>query len=508
MELWRNSTSPGLASARSSSSAQASPGAIEWPAVPVREDIWKALTSLDGLWVRTLLLQISDSQSRVAWEIWQEYQKQKARKRRRTCVSTKSYKRRVDESWLETERRNHDPSEVGSWDDLGFQAADQEEGSFVAGSVSQSNAGDFASPSIVGDAATLRKASEVVPQRYSAAPSNEQDLTPQSSTSPQDSNRRANAGPPGLSLDDECRQISFVMTKEHRHKSDESQRAVSPEVYKEVAWVIDRIREYACSREADFDNRKKSMETLRNVGETICSAEGTLGEEVRKKFITDPCLEGAMVDILMLMDPIELEAMANVDDSRSRFHEKLTELCLLGREHGIFQDLTEVVKVIRGEEDVELRTEEPDRNPSLMSPRMQLAIQPAVEGARSIIEQRIFPRPAPGTDRPQSIDSQCNPESPTVLSQSLVRASPILPPRSFGSLGKQPLSVHARSPNFRSHGTPEVHRPHPRLYSTQSNEAKAAQHPGARLYGQSHVQPPTARANAASFLPKLFGSPS
>jgi hypothetical protein len=145
MGLWRTSTSPGLASARSSSSAQPSPAelqayAVEYPAVPCREDIWKALTNLDGQWVRTLLLRISDNQARVAWEIWQEYQKQKVRKRRRrTSDFTKAHRRRLDESWCETERRNHDPSEADSWDDLGFQVAGQEEGSFVAGSISQSS---------------------------------------------------------------------------------------------------------------------------------------------------------------------------------------------------------------------------------------------------------------------------------------------------------------------------------------------------------------------------------
>jgi hypothetical protein len=515
MGLWRTSTSPGLASARSSSSAQPSPAelqayAVEYPAVPCREDIWKALTNLDGQWVRTLLLRISDNQARVAWEIWQEYQKQKVRKRRRrTSDFTKAHRRRLDESWCETERRNHDPSEADSWDDLGFQVAGQEEGSFVAGSISQSNADEAASQSTVGEAFPYRNVSEAAPQRQNATVSNQQDPAPPSSTNQQHENRRADGGPPGLSLDDECRQIWFVMTREHRHKSDEGQRAVAPGVYKEVTWVIDRIREHACSRDSDFDNRRKSMEILRNVGETICSAEGTLGVEVRKKFMTDPSLEGAMVDILVSLDPIELEAMANINDCRSRFHEKLTDLCILGREHGMFQDLTAVVKVIRGEEvESGLKAEESDVDTLMKSP--QVLSRSSVDGALSILEQTIAPRAAQGVNMPQSNGSQRTSASPAhaVFPQSMVSASPTQAPPSFRSLGKHPLSIDARSPNFRDHGTPEARRLDPWMGPAQSSESHISRHSNLRFHGVPHVGPSTARPNAASFLPNLFGGPA
>ncbi|KAF2108118.1 hypothetical protein BDV96DRAFT_283717 [Lophiotrema nucula] len=72
MALQYSPGHPNFGQSAQPSQAESAAYAVEYPPVPDRTFIWKALMGLDDIWICTLLLRISDTQARVAWEIWDE----------------------------------------------------------------------------------------------------------------------------------------------------------------------------------------------------------------------------------------------------------------------------------------------------------------------------------------------------------------------------------------------------------------------------------------------------
>lgn len=261
-----------------------------YPVVPPREEIWNALRCLDGLWVRTLLLQISDAQARVAWEIWDEWRKRQmigGPKEHAVEHGVDVYRLRLRGMKYERQR-----------------------------GVTEENVGD---------------------SRLTALQAEEHGISGRWEEKEEE-----------VCFDAESRAIWYVLQKEHNTKSAASQKAIAPTVFMEITELIQRVREQAATSSVSFTTRRKALEILRNIGESICHAPGTLGTEIRAGFRNNSSLKSAMVEVLAFMGPQELEKMANINDCCSRFFEKMRGLYELGREFDIFQDLEDVLKLLMG----------------------------------------------------------------------------------------------------------------------------------------------------------------
>ncbi|KAF2728072.1 hypothetical protein EJ04DRAFT_528942 [Polyplosphaeria fusca] len=152
-----------------------------------------------------------------------------------------------------------------------------------------------------------------------------------------------------LSFDEESRAIWFALHREHRAKSGAAQCAIAEEVAEQVVGLIEVVRDAATTTHASSLTKETALCTLRNVGESICSAPGALGIEVRKLLRKQTDLRDAMMSVLRDMNKEQREHIANANDACQIFHEKVLGLVELGKEADIFKEMGEVAAFLRGE---------------------------------------------------------------------------------------------------------------------------------------------------------------
>ncbi|KAF2258324.1 hypothetical protein CC78DRAFT_595516 [Lojkania enalia] len=255
--------------------------------LPDRNELWKALNGLPRAWICTLLLKIADTQSRVASEIWEAHLKRGG--------SGTPFSKRIAKELLDNNRTRSIES-----------VSQQEDGT--------ASTREFRS-----------KETGVVPSQDTKF------------------------ARPSLSFrfDEECRVVWTILMNEHYTKSDEEQIDIAPEVYKEIVWIVNNIRDQAIAPRADFGTKRHALEIVRNIGETICQTPSKLGQEIRKRVHSETSLEDAMVCILRHMSQKERETMARSNDALSEFYMKVEDLALFGASHNIFGKMKQVSKYLK-----------------------------------------------------------------------------------------------------------------------------------------------------------------
>lgn len=130
----------------------------------------------------------------------------------------------------------------------------------------------------------------------------------------------------------------------HSSKKGSKQYELSFDVASEVSSTISHIANQ-CAEFPNLQTRLNGLETLHNIGRTIClSSNDTLGHEVQKQFQSDPSLENAMHDIVSGMSAEEREVVLN-----GPLWQKLEELEQIANDYCVFEGLHAVMNLIQGE---------------------------------------------------------------------------------------------------------------------------------------------------------------
>ncbi|PSN68622.1 hypothetical protein BS50DRAFT_571853 [Corynespora cassiicola Philippines] len=299
------------------------------PLVPPRNAVWDALQALDPLSLRSLLMTVSDSHERVARDIWDQYQKGRQAP---TPPQSSSSELPLCSEWKE---QNLEPSE-NAVKRVRFSLA-------ISPAVSEHSL----APSLCNDVHTDPNLPE--PAHFSrilryGQPDSGPD-TPRSDHGRVDACTASSSMP----FDDECRAIWWMLKRAHKTKTEAAQKKVAPDVCSEVLRIVKSVAKEATPDDAPFVVRRNALQTLRNIGEGIYRATGTLGAEVRKCFQSDTSLEDGMLDILWKMSQEERDRMACLNDCLSTWQEKLEGLREIAQLYGVFGNLGTVLQALKGE---------------------------------------------------------------------------------------------------------------------------------------------------------------
>jgi hypothetical protein len=157
-----------------------------------------------------------------------------------------------------------------------------------------------------------------------------------------------------IDFDHYSKSVFYKIKNQYQSMSGSKQYDVSFLVVYEVSDIIRLIGKQAGAEHACFETKCSGLETLRKIGKTICmSSTDTLGHEVLKQFGHDSLFVDAMHEIVGAMSEEECEKMCEVNDGRSTFSRKMTELCRLADDHCVFEGLEDVIATLSGQDEEE-----------------------------------------------------------------------------------------------------------------------------------------------------------
>jgi hypothetical protein len=143
-------------------------------------------------------------------------------------------------------------------------------------------------------------------------------------------------------------EVETALNEKYGNLGGSKQFELADDVIDQILRSINAIQEEATKANASFGTRKSGLETLRNIGEAICTSNGVIPQEVIKSFQHDPALEDAMLAIVGCMTIEQRSAMAKARDGSSEFREKMRDLVADGDGLCIFGRVGDVLSVLEG----------------------------------------------------------------------------------------------------------------------------------------------------------------
>ena len=377
---------------------------------PRRDQLWDALRRLDGVWVRTLLLRISDTQERVAHEIWNEYLERYGKKR----VSITA-KHQLPEGKGEYGQR-----------DIGFQAYGGNMPIISPGlntpdlqkifipevdvnpgpeQGQDDSSGASYMDSVIGSPEYINQDLKIPTDRSidviddrgtnSAEPGRHGQVASPTTSTPM---------PLGIGFQFGYRDAWLALRDSERNDLKPVPMDRVDEAHQKVVSIVNSLS-YA-AKNASFARKQNILEALRNIAQLLCNPDSALGCKVQKRFRHDTCLEDTMLSILWSMSVEERQNMSDSkEDTNSQkstpWLEKLIEVWTGGQEHGLFGDLEVIIMLLKGEiEDLggfsmddyiasQREEREPSTNKEPNGPLVAGSRPPHDHNSRALLDHRI-----------------------------------------------------------------------------------------------------------------------
>ncbi|KAF2713782.1 hypothetical protein K504DRAFT_450428 [Pleomassaria siparia CBS 279.74] len=141
-------------------------------------------------------------------------------------------------------------------------------------------------------------------------------------------------------------EVEATLNEQYGNVGGSKQFELANGVISQILKSITAIQEEATKPNASFGTRKSGMETLRHIGEIICTSNGVIPHEVIKNFQHDPALEDAMLAIITSMSLDERRTMAKHRDGESDFREKMQDLVADGNGSCVFAGMGDVLSAL------------------------------------------------------------------------------------------------------------------------------------------------------------------
>ncbi|KAJ4404953.1 hypothetical protein N0V85_004767 [Neurospora sp. IMI 360204] len=148
-----------------------------------------------------------------------------------------------------------------------------------------------------------------------------------------------------VSFDHHSQRAWHLLNEKYSRVSSSKQYELAFDVCSEIDGMFKKIAE-AVKRTSSFATKKNAVETMRQILKSVCTAPGTLGEEVKNSYQARGEWDERLVELLARFRLVELERLAR--ENEGEWYEELCSVRDSGASYGILEGLEGAVTMLSG----------------------------------------------------------------------------------------------------------------------------------------------------------------